>query len=184
MISPQDFLDNWNKDIYGLVNYDEKIINSLPLSQETKDFLIEAGFPESSPPFLTFESAVSGGGERLIEKNNKLETTYHKFLYFGFTGSGYPICIDESNSELVYIDYDNDNKVVLINTTIAKFAEALLVYVEFIKKVKAVNGRRAYLEKNATKDLLDWISGQLQKIDAASLTKGCFWEEELGSFIE
>lgn len=184
MFSPQDFLDNWNKDIYGLVNYDEKIINSFSLSQETKDFLIKIGFPESAPPFLTFEPEVNGGGERLINKNNNLGTMYHKFLYFGFTGSGNPICIDESNSKLVYIDYGNDNKVVLINTTIDKFAQALLVYVEFIKRVKAVNGRKAYLEQNATQDLLEWISGVLQKIDAVSLTDGCFWEEELGSFSE
>ncbi|SFB99344.1 SUKH-4 immunity protein [Bacillus sp. OV322] len=184
MISPQDFLDDWNKDLYGLINYDEKIIKSFTLSQETKDFLIEAGFPESAPPFLTFESAVNGGGEKLIKRNNKLSKMYDKFIYFGFTGSGYPICIDESNSELVYIDYDNENKVVLINSTITKFAEALLVYVDFIKKVKAVNGRRAYLEKNATKDLLEWISGALQKIDAISLTEGAFWEEELSSFGE
>lgn len=184
MISPQDFLENWNKDLYGLINYDEKIINTFSLSQDTKDFLIEAGFPESAPPFLTFESAVNGGGERLLKTNKKLDAVYHKFIYFGFTGSGYPICIDESNSELVYIDYDNDNKVVLINTTIQKFAEALLVYVEFIKKVKAVNGRRAYLQKNATEDLLKWISDVLQKIDTVSLTEGNFWEEEIGSFSE
>ena len=43
---------------------------------------------------------------------------YDKFIYFGFTGSGNPICIDESKSQLVYIDYDNENKVVLINSTI------------------------------------------------------------------
>jgi hypothetical protein len=182
LISPQDFLSNWNKDIYGLISYDEILIDSFSLSQDTKDFLIEAGLPESAPPFLTFESEVNGGGERLIKKNNKLGLKFQKFLYFGFTGSGYPICIDETNSELVYIDYDNDNRVVLINDTILKFAEALLVYVEFIKKVKAVNGRKAYLEKNATTDLIKWISSELQKIDASSLTKGSFWEEEISSF--
>ncbi len=155
MISPQHFLDNWNKDLYGLVKYDEKIINSYSFSRNTKKFLIEAGFPGSAPPFLTFESTDNGGGERLININAKLGTKYHKFLYFGSTCSGYPVCIDESNSELVYIDYDNDNKVVLINTTIQKFAEALLVYLKFIKKINAVNGRRAYLEKSATKDLLE-----------------------------
>lgn len=79
MIWPQDFLGNWNIDIYGLINYDEKIINSFSLAQETKDFLIIAGFPKSAPLFLTFESAVNGGGERLINKNNKLGTVYHKF---------------------------------------------------------------------------------------------------------
>lgn len=184
MISPQDFLVNWNKNIYGLIHYDEKIINSFSFSKETKEFLIQAGFPETAPPFLTFESADNGGGIRLNENHNGLETVYRKFVYFGFTGSGYPICIDEYSSQLVYIDYDNENKVVLINSTIKKFAEALLVYVEFIKEVKAANRRRAYLEKNVSKGLVEWITGSLQKIDAISLTKGCFWAEEIGSFSE
>lgn len=182
MISPQEFLDTWNKDIFGLISYNEQIINCYSLSQETKVFLIAAGLPNSAPPFLSFESVDDSGAERLNKKNNKLGTIDCKYICFGFNGSGYPICIDESNSEFVYIDYDNENKVVLINTTLTKFAEALLVYIEFIKKVKAANGRRAYLEKNATKDLLNWISDELKKIDADSLNKGTFWEEELASF--
>ena len=53
---------NWNEEIYGLIHYNEKIIHSFSFSKETKDFLIKAGFPESAPPFLTFESADNGGG--------------------------------------------------------------------------------------------------------------------------
>ncbi|MGJ3197239.1 SUKH-4 family immunity protein [Peribacillus frigoritolerans] len=184
MISPQEFLNKWNSDTYGLVNYDESNINSFSITNETKIFLIKAGLPESAPPFLTFESSTNGGGIRLTEKNNSLGKMYDRFIYLGYTGSGNPVCINESNSEVVYIDYDNENNSVLINSTIAKFAESLLFYVEFIKKVKAVNGRRAYLEKNATKELLDWISKSLHQIDAVSLTQGGFWEEELVSFSE
>ena len=180
MNSPQDFLDDWDQGISGLITYEEEVMNSFSLPHETKEFLIKAGFPESAPPFLTFESAANGGGVRLTKKNEKLGSIYNKLLYFGFTSSGYPICINETNSELVCID--DENKLVFINTTVTRFAESLLVYVEFIKKVKAVNGRRAYLEKNATKDLMKWISGALLNIDANSLTKGAFWEEELSSF--
>jgi hypothetical protein len=46
------------------------------------------------------------------------------------------------------------------------------------------NGRRAYLENNASKELLDWVSKSLLQIDAISLTQGGFWEEELSSFSE
>ncbi len=38
MISPQEFLDKWNSDTYGLVNYDESNINSFSLTNETKIF--------------------------------------------------------------------------------------------------------------------------------------------------
>lgn len=92
------------------------------------------------------------------------------------------MCIDESNSQIVYIDYDNENKSVLINSSIATFAESLLIYVEFVKKIKTENGRRAYIQKNATKELLDWISKSLYQIDAISLIQDSFWEEELISF--
>lgn len=184
MISSQDFLDKWNTGIYGLVYYDEKFIEAFSLSQETKVFLMEAGFPESAPPFLTFVSKENGGGERVTEKNNKLAPGYRKFLKFGFTGSGFPICLNECNSELVYIDFDKDNKIVLINSSISKFAETLLVYVEFIKEVKAINGKKAYLEKNATEELLDWIINLIKNIDALALTKGSFWEEELKGFSD
>ena len=94
------------------------------------------------------------------------------------------MCIDESNSQIVYIDYDNENKSVLINSSIATFAESLLIYVEFVKKIKTENGRRAYIQKNATKELLDWISKSLYQIDAISLIQDSFWEEELISFSE
>lgn len=184
MISPQEFLDKWNRDTYGLVGYKEAKINSFSLNNQTKDFLIKAGLPESAPPFLTFEDSTNGGGIRLTEKNNSLEEIFSSFIYFGYTGNGNPVCIDESTSEVVYIDYDNENKSVLINSSIAKFVEFLLVYVEFINKVKAENGRRAYLQKNAPKELLDWVSLTFYQIDAAALTQGGFWKEELDSFIE
>lgn len=184
MISPQEFLEKWNIETYGLVNYEESNINSFSLTNETKDFLIKAGLPESAPPFLTFESSTEGGGVRLTEKNNSLGKMYDRFIYLGYTSNGYPVCINESESEVVYIDYDNENNSILINSTIAKFAESLIIYVEFIKKVKAVNGRRAYIEKNATKELLDWLSKSLLQIDTVALIQGGFWEEELVSFSE
>ena len=40
----------------------KKSFTRFPSRKETKDFLIKAGFPESAPPFLTFESADNGGG--------------------------------------------------------------------------------------------------------------------------
>ncbi|WP_311774057.1 SUKH-4 family immunity protein [Metabacillus elymi] len=134
--------------------------------------------------FLTFESSTNGGGIRLSEQNNSLGKMCDRFIYMGYTGNGYPVYINESTSEVVYIDYDNENNVAQINSTIVTFAESLLVYVEFIKKIKANNGRRAYLEKNASKELLDWVSKSLLQIDAISLTQGGFWEEELSSFSE
>lgn len=182
MITPQEFLDNWDEETYGLVEYDYKVIDSYSLSQESKDFLIKAGLPESASPFLTFESSLKGGGVRLTEKHNDADPLYSKYIYVGFTGNGHPICIDEENDVVIFIDYDKENEEAFINSSIAQFAESLLVYVDFIKKIKAENGRRAFLERKATKDLLEWIANRLVEIDADSLTQGSFWEEELNNF--
>ena len=182
MITPQEFLDSWDKETYGLVEYDNKVIDTCSLSQESKNFLVKAGLPESASPFLTFESSAKGGGGRLTEKYDDADPLYSKYIYVGFTGNGHPICIDEGNDEVIYIDYDKENEEVFVNSSIAQLAESLLVYVDFIKKIKAENGRRAFLERKATKDSLEWIANRLEEIDADSLTQGSFWEEELNNF--
>lgn len=182
MITPQEFLDSWDKETYGLVEYDNKAIDSFSLSQESKDFLSKAGLPESASPFLTFECTAKGGGGRLTEKYDDSDPLYSKYIYVGFTGSGNPICIDEEDDEVIYIDLDNENEEVFINSSIAQFAESLLAYVDFIKKIKAENGRSAFLERKATKDSLEWIANRLEEIDADSLSQGSFWEEELNNF--
>lgn len=184
MISPEGFLNKWNSDTYGLVNYEESVINLFSLDNQTKDFLIKAGLPESAPPFLTFETSTNGGAIRLAEKNNSLGELYDRFIYLGYTGSGNPVCINECNSQIVYIDYDNENKIVLINSSIARLVESLPIYVEFVKKIKAENGKRAYIQKNATKELLDWLSMSLYQIDTVSLIQDSYWEEELISFSQ
>ncbi|MRN57383.1 SUKH-4 family immunity protein [Paenibacillus monticola] len=182
MITAKEFLGKWKKETYGLVDFDEKVIELFSLSRETKDFLIKAGFPESSPPFLTFESSTKGGGVRLTEKYEDAEEEYSKFIYVGFTGNGDPICIDEENDEVLYFDNENDNEEIFINSSISQLAESMIAYVDFIEKIKDVNGKKAFLERNATKDLLSWIANRLEKIDSDSLIQGSFWEEELSNY--
>lgn len=183
MLTPQEFLDRWDKETYGLVEYDNKVVMaSFSLTQESKNFLIQAGLPESASPFLTFESSANGGGSRLTEKYDDADPLYAKYIYVGFTGNGHPICIDEENDEVIYIDFDQENEEVFINSSIAQLAESLLAYVDFIQKIKAEKGNRAFLERKATQDSLEWITNRLEEIDADSLIQGSFWEEELSNF--
>lgn len=182
MISPQAFLDKWNSEIYGLVQYEESSLQPFILSEETRNFLLQAGFPESAPPFLTFESSAEGGGARVTQYNDLLDEAYERYIYLGFTGSGSPVCIDESNGEVVFIDGDNENARVFMNSSIPQLAESLLVYVEFINKVNTINGRGAFLDKNAPKESLDWVCDRLLQVDQACLIEVGFWEEELAGF--
>lgn len=63
MITPKHFFDNWDKEIDPLVEYDKSKIGLLILPNEAKDFLIQAGLPESAAPFLNFETSAKGGGQ-------------------------------------------------------------------------------------------------------------------------
>ena len=65
MITPDSFIENWDKSKYGLVSFEEECISSFALSPQTKGFLTIAGLPESAPPFLTFEPPAEGGAMKL-----------------------------------------------------------------------------------------------------------------------
>ncbi|MGE5628392.1 MAG: SUKH-4 family immunity protein [Solirubrobacterales bacterium] len=178
MITPKDFLDKWNKEVFPLVNYDTDKIKSLRLDNDAKEFLIEAGLPESAAPFLNFESSDKGGSTKLKDKFN-LDSFKEKYIYLGFTGNGDLICVIEESGEVVCIDHENENDETFINSSVPKLAECLLEYFEFGKKIKSVNGRRAFLEGNATEELLEWITKKLEEIDSAALNERSFWREEL-----
>ncbi|MNV77707.1 hypothetical protein D3C71_1711530 [compost metagenome] len=62
----------------------------------------------------------------------------------------------------MFFDTENDSGEILINSSI--------------------NGTKAFLEKNATKDLLSWIADRLEKIDSDSLIQGSLWNEELSHY--
>ncbi|CAH1202490.1 hypothetical protein PAECIP111893_01807 [Paenibacillus plantiphilus] len=82
MLTPQEFLEKWDSETYCLVNFDTNVINSFSLSQETKEFLLQAGLPESAFPFLTFESSVNGGGIKLTEKYDDADARFSKNIYW------------------------------------------------------------------------------------------------------
>ncbi|MGM0923925.1 MAG: hypothetical protein ACQEWW_22410 [Bacillota bacterium] len=46
MISPQEFLERWNKDIYGLVSFEEEGLNEIGITTFAK-FLLIVGLPVS-----------------------------------------------------------------------------------------------------------------------------------------
>lgn len=118
MMNTTDFLGKWKKETYGLVAFDSKAIESFSLPRETKDFLIHAGLLESAPPFLTFESSANGGGVRLTEKNEDADEAYSEYIYIGYTGSGEPVCIEEENGGVIYVDTENDGEEIFINSSV------------------------------------------------------------------
>lgn len=69
-----------------------------------------------------------------------------------------------------------------MNSSIPQLAEILLNYSEFIEKIKVINGRRAFIERNAPQELIEWITNRIEQIDPKSLNEGNFWREELNLF--
>jgi hypothetical protein len=183
MISPQEFLERWNKDIYGLVHYEEVVIDKSVILNNDKNFLVIAGLPESAAPFLSFEGSEQGGGKPLNEKYEVSENEFKEFIYIGFTGENNPICISTTSGTVVSFDYQNNFDEIFINSSINQLAESLLIYDDFVKKIKLANGRKAFLEKNAPSESILWLEKELKRIDKNSLNESSFWKTEIESYV-
>ena len=60
MLSPKEFVERWTLSGDILVQYTPEMLESTNLPAETKQFLIEAGLPDSAAPFLSFEAPKKG----------------------------------------------------------------------------------------------------------------------------
>lgn len=87
--------------------------------------------------------------------------------------SGMVVCIDHETMEEVYV-----------NQSIPQLAECILEYSEFIKRVKEVNGKHAYLNRECNKEDLEVMIGKFTAIDKDCLNHNTFWSEELESLTE
>lgn len=175
MISPSEFLERWNSNLFGIVKYDESTIASLNIPKDAKDFLIIAGLPKSAAPYLGFKSSKRGGATKINDPN------FLKYILIGNTGSGDSICIVEESGDVVYLDHENFYKEVSVNSSIPQLVESLLVYAEFVDKTNEENGENAFLDNNIPDGLIEWLTSRLKDIDAKALDIEGFWYEELNN---
>jgi hypothetical protein len=178
------FWDRLDKELYGLVNYDKEIINSFDFDDDTKIFLMEAGLPESCPPYLTFKSSADGGGLRMTDKYEGVDLSFSKSIFLGFMGNGNPICLNEISGKVIYIDYTENNKEVFVNSSLQQLAESLLVYIDFINEIKKENGRKAFAERKASASSLNMICKRILAVDNIALDEDSFWHEEISYYPE
>ncbi len=177
MISSNEFKEKWNKDISPLVEYSEEVVNGLNIPIESKRFLIESGLPESAAPFLSFETMDKGALLRLIEKYN-LDKDY---IYIGFTGEGDILAIENNSGIVITINHETYEESY-VNNSVQQLAESLLEYSEFIKRIKKVNGGRAYLNKTCSREELNILKDKLTLIDDRCLDSNSFWWNKISSF--
>lgn len=181
MINANDFKNRWNAEIYPLIEYNKERIAKLEIPIESKEFLVEAGLPESAAPFLSFESIDGGALLSLKEKYNVDENAENIFI--GFTGEGDIITLENESGKVIIINHETSEKVYL-NNSVPQLAESLLEYSEFIKLIKETNGSRAYLNNECSKEQLESIKNKLILIDEKIIDDDSFWANEILSFEE
>ncbi|HYF03743.1 MAG TPA: hypothetical protein VEC36_10235, partial [Patescibacteria group bacterium] len=108
------------------------------------------------------------------------------YSWFGDNGSGDTICIDHNNNDIiVMLDHEYGFvPIFFINSSIAQFAECLLVYETFLSEVVKEDGEE---EVEATLIDLDKIQGlekELTLIDCRAVMPECFWRVTLDDLYE
>ncbi|MBU8881370.1 SUKH-4 family immunity protein [Bacillus sp. FJAT-29790] len=184
MISPNEFLNSWDKELFGLIRYEMDEIKDLNIPIDSKKFIIEAGLPESAPPFLNFHTKTKGGMEKITQVfgiTNKLLSNY---IFIGSTSTGDPICIIEVTGEVIYLDRENDNSQVFINSSIPLFMESLLLYSQLIEKTDEKNGEDAFFEGDIPEELIYWFQNSIGTIDSKALEERNFWSDEVNLLNE
>src|SRR5262249_12800515 len=146
MLTPDEFVARWGKDDVPLMRFPKKAVERLPLSEEEKAFLVQAGLPEDAAPFLSFEAPESGQLPTVADQYDQ-QKAFAAYRSIGFDGSGNPIALDENkNGEVVVLDHENRFARVLINKSIRQLAESVLAYRKLVKETQSEFGEEAFLD--------------------------------------
>lgn len=177
---PEEFCERWDADKNGpLIKIDKESLNSAPFSEEVKGFLSIGGLPETPAPYFEFTS-MSSFLKPIINVFNMPEE-FGKYYFLGTTGSGNPICIIEKQGYIVYLDNGNNFLEVFINSSIKQFAHCLLVYAQMIDKAIEKNGEDAFIDLDIPASIINWLSGEFERIDSKCMENGNFWFDEVES---
>jgi len=178
MLTPQEFAERWQTEVVAksdlpdrdrLVTAPPNLIASVALSDETRQFLTDAGLPESCAPCLAFDE-VAHGLQRLWQVFSPTQWKPHEkhglenYGLIGFDGAGNPICIDEKNGQVVLIDHERlfnpdarQRTLMFVNSSLRQLCECLL----------AVNSLPNARHLDAIK-----------QIDEPAAANGAFWSYE------
>lgn len=184
MIEPSTFVEKWQKQIpegilpelledYSLISVSPNVFANRNIPEASKRFLIEAGLPKSTAPFLSFGDLANGllpiwkiwGVTDNWNEADRLRLS--RYCVIGSDdNSGNPICIDEANDgTIVTLEHeDRFAGVMFVNSSVPQLAEFLLLF----------NGA----------DTKQQIVVELEQIDPAAMKEGCFWWYELDAGLD
>ncbi len=195
MISPEEFKRLWDEG-YSLLNaYDKTIIENLPFRDFTKEFLIQAGLPESCAPGLSFDQRVYYEGIKNIKAAYELENDDFAHYFVIGSADNVSICINvDENDQIFQIDFhhfytvdlkeDTDYHeeyvpIMFMNSSIGHLANCLLIYKKFIDEVRLDRNDEAYYHILFTEDELTRLREKLLEADQFCLREKSFWWFEL-----
>ena len=171
-----DALNEW-------LEFDIAEIEKAPINNTTKEFL-RVGFPRDAAPFLGFGWTIYGNKFLNIfdcySKSN-LDFAAKNYWILGSDNNGNPICFDISNNDrIVLLDHEQRFELIEnINSSIAEFAECLLLYKNFIRKIQMENGEDAYLDQNISDAQLFDLKSGFEHINANLFSESDFWRTEI-----
>ncbi len=184
-MTPDAFRDQWCDDEdEELILFTEEALAGISLPEDSREFLISAGLPDSAAPFLDFRAPDVGQLPNVAESWQQ-GAEFRRYRIIGSNGSGDPVCIDEAeNGQVVYLNHDFNFKRVFINSSIPTLAESLLMYRKCIRDVQERNGEDAWLDGDIPAEILESINEELKRIDPAGIQSECFWSFELEQLLE
>jgi len=178
MISPREFKERWERSEelidWRLNPFPAESLLGVSLPPDVKTFLTEAGLPDEAAPFLNFKPPKTGNLIRVSDMW-RLPQEFKHYRVIGSNGSGDPVCIDEENGEIVYLNHDNEFQRVLMASSIFKLSECLLAVRDFIDEAGG-------LSNPIIPERIEPLVKLLRSIDPAACEEDGFWPSECQGF--
>jgi SUKH-4 immunity protein len=180
IISPSDFKRAWIKAGDALFAYSDIALAGVPIPNDAKQFLLQAGLPEQAAPFLMFRTPGSGPLQSAAAEYGFSDKLDDRFV-IGSTGAGDPIVVS-TDGVVSSLNHDAAFAGCYMNASVPHLAMTLLRFRDLVSSVERAHGPDADVDGRVPQTLLSDFTSFLRTHDPAALTDGAFWLEEVSDW--
>lgn len=167
MMTPAEFVQAWHADASeydeGLLTVDPAALAGLNLPTAAKNFLTEAGLPDSAAPFLSFGQLAAAPLPTLAEAwDLSYDEDAQRVYCIGSNGSGDPICVGPSGRVWEF-NHDDNFAPTFLNSSVMQLAACLLAYRQLLADSVRITGSAR--NEDLPAELVEGFRIQLQQID-------------------